>query len=537
MLDNQGLDVQQLIDIYSISATNESGIYLGKGDRGYLFAPKECGVLVLGPPRSGKTTSVIIPNVLTANSAVIVTSTKHDVVDQTYLFRSRIAPCYIFDPTQSASFSEEITSIGWSPLDNANQFDRALLTAKSMVLAARPDSNRGEAQHWTQKATELLATLLHAASLSKTPFSEALSWLNRHDGSLALRILDSSAKDSEVAFDVLSGILNTDFREQSGIWSTASSVCACYQNSRAIANTELPRVDYKSLLEEKSTVYVVASGENQQLLAPVIAGFIGDMKRAAYAINVTPNITDKKEYTGHPAKLLLILDELANIAPLHDLPEIIAEGGSQGVTTLACLQDLSQARRRWPVVADGFFSLFHTKFILPGLGDRQTLENISLLCGEKDEIVFSKTSHHKKSDKKLDSKTASIRKVKKMPVDIISRGEEGKALLIMGSAVGGVNLTPSYNLRNVISKEFSLSKNDNFGLLVKKDLSSKSSDFNFKSQSFRTTKQQNTAYKRISPSDDLEFEQLTFWDSNKIKHAPRKSTIFHRDRPGGSRSL
>ncbi len=491
----------------------------------------------MGPPRSGKTTSVIIPNVLTANSAVVVTSTKRDVFDQTWQFRRKTSPCYIFDPVQTTSLPKEVVSVGWSPVDAAGKFDKALLTAKSMVWAARPDGNKGDAQHWTQKSTELLATLLHAASISGVPFSEALSWLHRHEGGAALRILDSGGQNSEMAFDVLSGILNTDFREQSGIWSTVSSVCACYESSGAVLSTELPRVDYKNLLEQKSTVYIVAPGENQQLLAPVIAGFIGDIKRSVYMENLNYDLQRGKTNDAHFTKLLLVLDELANIAPLYDLPEIISEGGSQGVTTVACLQDLSQARRRWPVIADGFFSLFHTKFILPGLGDRQTLENISLLCGEKDEVIYSKTSHSKRTDKKLDSKTASIRKVKRMPPDAISRGNKGKALVIMGSVAGEVTLTPSYTLKNTLAKEvFSVRTKEgnprkDSGLSVKVELTGTERKFIW------SKNRRNVGQKSSFPVAEPKFEQLTILGEEKVKHQEQKSRILYRDKPGGSRTL
>ena len=40
-------------------------------------------VLVLGPPRSGKTSGLLIPNVLSAEGAVVTTSTKPDVLDAT----------------------------------------------------------------------------------------------------------------------------------------------------------------------------------------------------------------------------------------------------------------------------------------------------------------------------------------------------------------------------------------------------------------------------------------------------------------------
>jgi hypothetical protein len=36
-----------------------------------------------------------------------------------------------------------------------------------------------------------------------------------------------------------------------------------------------------------------------------------------------------------------------------------------------------RARARWGVAADGFFSLFGTKVVLPGIGDMRTLDAVS----------------------------------------------------------------------------------------------------------------------------------------------------------------
>jgi len=44
------------------------------------FAGPEQTVLVLGPPRSGKTSSIVIPSIWQAPSAVVSTSTKPDVL-------------------------------------------------------------------------------------------------------------------------------------------------------------------------------------------------------------------------------------------------------------------------------------------------------------------------------------------------------------------------------------------------------------------------------------------------------------------------
>ncbi len=46
---------------------------------------------------------------------------------------------------------------------------------------------------------------------------------------------------------------------------------------------------------------------------------------------------------------LLLLDEAANIAPLPSLPNRLADGGGSGITTVAVLQSLAQARTRGPL--------------------------------------------------------------------------------------------------------------------------------------------------------------------------------------------
>ncbi len=53
------------------------------------------------------------------------------------------------------------------------------------------------------------------------------------------------------------------------------------------------------------------------------------------------------------------------------------------MVTLACLQDLSQARVRWGEAAEGFLTLFAWKMLLPGVADLRTLQLFSALAGER----------------------------------------------------------------------------------------------------------------------------------------------------------
>ena len=71
--------------------------------------------------------------------------------------------------------------------------------------------------------------------------------------------------------------------------------------------------------------------------------------------------------------LFLCLDEVANIAPIHNLPALVSGAGGQRLHLMACLQDLSHAPNRWgEAAAGGFLSLFQTKLILTGIADSRS---------------------------------------------------------------------------------------------------------------------------------------------------------------------
>ncbi len=346
---------------------------------------------MLGPPRSGKTSSLIIPNILCANGAVVATSTKPDVLDATAPARSRVGACHLFDPSGSVPDRPGVHRLRWSPLPACTSWRTALATARSLVVlgsggaVAAPAAN-----HWTERAQALLAPLLHAAALEGADMRTVLGWVDRHRALPAQQIL--SGADGGVARDLLDGIVTTDERELSGIWSTTSGALGGFRSEEALAATCDPDLDPADLVTSSDTVYIAAPAHHQLLVAPLVVGFLDDVRRAAY---------ERTAAGGGAADppVVLALDELANIAPLPDLPSMISEGGGQGVVTLACFQDLSQARHRWPTQADGFPSLFGTTVVLPGIGDVRTLDALSVLSGDHELVSRSVSRGRTLSDR------------------------------------------------------------------------------------------------------------------------------------------
>ena len=256
-------------------------LYAGSVAGGLALADPEQALLVIGPPRSGKTSAVAIPNVLAAPGPVVVTSTKADILAATVGVRSTMGRCWLFDPTGASGEPDGVKRLRWSPVASATTWDSALVLARAMTTAARPSGRHGESAHWTERAEALLAPLLAAANLRGEGIEEVLRWVLRQDTSEAAAALLSSGV--ALGADVLSGIDATDPREQSGIWSSAAGVLAAYRSDAVLDNSSPANAAPESLAASYDTVYICAPARHQDLVAPLVVAFLEQVRSGAYA--------------------------------------------------------------------------------------------------------------------------------------------------------------------------------------------------------------------------------------------------------------
>ena len=288
-----------------------------------------------------------------------------------------------------------------------------MITAEAMVTSSRLHGSRTAEHHWTERAGALLSTLLHAAALERRSMADLLRWIDRHDAAEALEILDSRRGGASPASDLLAGIVATDPREQSGIWSTASGVLAAYRTQGALDSTRLPSLDLEAFCDGPNTLYMCSTGRHQRHFAPLVVALVGDIRDATYARRV-------HDHGASPT--LLALDEVANIAPIPDLPSMVSEGAGQGLLVLACLQDLSQARVRWGTAADGFLSLFATTVVLRGIADSVTLRDLSALAGQREMATITVGRSVGRWGRTRPSTSVGTVRVPRLPPDAIARG-------------------------------------------------------------------------------------------------------------------
>ena len=158
---------------------------LGFFNRRVVQSPAEDNVLLLGVQRSGKTSSVVVPTLLTWSGAAVATSTKGELVSLTFDQRRRVGPISVFAPLdEDFAWLDELglKPFTWNPLEGAATSGAAAELADHFTA----EGKRGQNAHWYLAAASLIAGLIIGereqggdmrsvvARLNRTPTTEYL---------------------------------------------------------------------------------------------------------------------------------------------------------------------------------------------------------------------------------------------------------------------------------------------------------------------------------------------------------------------------
>ena len=366
---------------------------------GYPLATSSRGAFaVLGAPSSGKSRGIIIPGALGHPGPLVSASTKPEVMIATLEARQTIGRALVYDPSGESELPAGAIELRWSPVLGAEDYDAAQRRAKAMVRAtgAKPDGN---GQFWLDEAASLVGVLLHAAALADLSIAEVLTWILERDVDTPKECLT----EGSIPRSLLKGIDDSPPNVSGSIWSTARNVVTAYTGAAAARSASAPDqgspdaewLDADAFVRsDADTIYILGGSSGQDLVAPLIAGMLQDVKAATFALSAELRRAGIAERRIPP--VLWSLDECANIAPLHDLASTLSEGGGQGLQLTVVFQDLSQVKTRWPGSGDGILSLATTFAVLPGIRDGATLDLLEKLAGDHDvevETTQEQTGH------------------------------------------------------------------------------------------------------------------------------------------------
>ena len=364
----------------------------------HITARPRGGVLIIGPPGSGKSSAVIIPSVMIAPGACVASSIKGDVMAATAVVRARQGKLWHFDPGGDEQPAVGVQPCRWSPLAGVRSWDDARRIASRMAEPARQagDANGG---HFLDRARDWLEVLLFAAHLDERPIGDMADWAATADSdstaetvlAILLPAADAGDPGARIARTNLEGLLSTPDRERGSVMSTLTRLLRIYGSVSAREIGEHPNFSSADFVRSTDTLYITAGPDRQNEYAPLIAALLEEIRYAVYARHRA------EEAHAEPARphVTFVLDEANNTAPIP-LPAVISEAGGQSLHVIVGIQDLSRARGRWGKDADGFLTLFPTKLILPGVVEPYTLDALSNAAGEFDRLMIGhseSTSH------------------------------------------------------------------------------------------------------------------------------------------------
>lgn len=348
----------------------------------FAFGREEDSVAIVGPPRVGKTAGVLIPQASMWAGPLVSTSTKPDVLRATAGRRLELARrfgggVHVYAPTATGAV-EQLQPIRWSPLAGCEDPRIATLRVEALIAVAQVGRGMENADHWRAGAGRILRPyFLAAAHHPHRPGDLAVvsEWLSAYEFREPQGILAGLGTHAGKQWArELSGVAGTPERERGSFFSAALTAVKATANPavlRACSGTDIDPIEF---LTTRSTLYIVSPSEHQEAVAPLVAALIESIVAAAYELHRNGRL---------PARLLLSLDELTNIAPLPSLGSIVSQGAGQGVLTCWAVQSQAQLRERYgDDAADAIWSATRCKVVFGGLADERSLEQLSRLIGD-----------------------------------------------------------------------------------------------------------------------------------------------------------
>lgn len=404
------------------------GYRLGASKGTGVWASVEDSIMVIGPPRSGKGLHLVIPAILDAPGAVVVTSTRPDNLTATLRARSRVGPVAIFDPQHLAKGLP--AGMRWSPIRGCESPQTAMIRATGLAAGTGLSSGGVDGGgFWEGKTRAALQALLHAAAIDHRPPAELFRWtLDPTAAADAVAILTGSVQAATGWAESLEAMIDSDPRTRDSIWQGVSLALGSLADPRvldAVSPGPGEGFDPEHFIQHKGTLFLLATGSGAGASAALVAALVEDL------IETARRLAARSAGARLDPPMLLALDEIANLSPLPSLPTLMAEGGGSGITTMPVLQSLAQARDKWNEhQAGAIWDASIVKVILGGASNSRDLQDLSALVGERDEYTDSVTL----GDHGTRSNQRSVRRVPILPPDRIRRLPFGTGIVLLRSA-------------------------------------------------------------------------------------------------------
>ncbi|AKJ12259.1 type VI secretion protein [Streptomyces incarnatus] len=320
-----------------------SGAFPADGERmGEWESPRAEGPVLYAPPAARQTAAT--QAVRDAAGPTLVVTSNPALWTETKDARAKLGPTLLYDP---AHLCDTPARLHWSPTAGCEDKQTALNRATALLSPVQPTAKIDQAVADT--AVTLLRSYLHAAALEDRTIRHVHRWSQGTQVQDAVRTLRTHPKAAPGAAGELEAALTAhperrDIAQE--LTSRALSALSTVNIREACTPNRTDALSLDSFVHEGGTLYVVGESIEDPrsnpgampLLTALVSSVVERGRRMA-----------ERSSSGRlDPPLTLVLDDVAAVAPVPQLPDLLATGTDQGLPTLALLRSREQARARWP---------------------------------------------------------------------------------------------------------------------------------------------------------------------------------------------
>ncbi|MET7321943.1 type IV secretory system conjugative DNA transfer family protein [Streptomyces sp. NPDC005549] len=279
-----------------------------------------------------------------ADGAALVITSNPALWSETKDARAKLGPTHLYDPNH---LCDTPARFHWSP--TAGCEDRATATARAAALLTpvRPTARLDQAVGDT--AELLLRSYLHAAAIDGRTVRHVHRWSQGLQVQDAVRILRTHPKAAPGSAGELEGSLTAhperrDMAQQ--LTARALAALSTVNIREACTPNRNDALALDSFVHEQGTLYVVGESIEDPRTSPGAMPLLTAL--VSSVVERGRRMAERSSSGRLDPPMTLVLDDVAAVAPLPQLPELLATGTDIGMPTLALLRSREQGRARWP---------------------------------------------------------------------------------------------------------------------------------------------------------------------------------------------
>ncbi|MFF7842956.1 type IV secretory system conjugative DNA transfer family protein [Streptomyces ossamyceticus] len=258
--------------------------------------------------------------------------------------RAKLGPVLLYDPAHRC---DTPARLHWSPISGCEDKPTAAARATALLAPIRPTAKIDQAM--ADAAETLLRSYLHAAAIDSRTVRHLHRWAQGTNVQEAVRILRTNAKAAAGSAGELESALTSHPERRDiaqALTARALSALSTVNVRESCTPNRADSLVLDSFVHEGGTLYVVGDPIEDPKANPSAMPLLTAL--ASSVVERGRRVAERSSSGRLDPPLTLVLDDVAAVAPLPQLPDLLATGTDRGLPTLALLRSREQARARWP---------------------------------------------------------------------------------------------------------------------------------------------------------------------------------------------